>query len=181
MKCRIGANVVMALLCCAFSAAAAAQNQPRAFRTRFPRTLVDKQPVLVCTRVAAPPKIDGEVDRDPVWQQCGRTEGGWAQLGSRSVSSRQTVVYACFDRRTLYLGFVCEEPELQRVRMDGPVQNADSVEAVIESLLICSFSGGNVLIDSAPGLGKTLIAKTLSHVMDLRSSRMKSATNPAAT
>jgi len=44
---------------------------------------------------------------------------------------------------------------------------------VIEDLLICFFSGGNLLIDSAPGLGKTLIAKTLAHVMKLDSSRIQ--------
>src|SRR5512147_2124142 len=44
---------------------------------------------------------------------------------------------------------------------------------VIEELLICFFAGGNLLIDSAPGLGKTLIAKTLAHVMDLHSSRIQ--------
>ena len=44
---------------------------------------------------------------------------------------------------------------------------------VIEDLLIGFFAGGNVLIDSAPGLGKTMIAKTLAHVMDLRSSRIQ--------
>ena len=44
---------------------------------------------------------------------------------------------------------------------------------VIEDLLLCFFAGGNVLIDSAPGLGKTLIAKTLAHVMDLRSTRIQ--------
>ncbi|MFB3893067.1 MAG: AAA family ATPase [Phycisphaerae bacterium] len=46
-------------------------------------------------------------------------------------------------------------------------------EDVIENLLICFFSGGNLLIDSAPGLGKTLIAKTLAHVMELHSSRIQ--------
>ena len=44
---------------------------------------------------------------------------------------------------------------------------------VIEDLLICFFAGGNLLIDSAPGLGKTLIAKTLAHVMELHSSRIQ--------
>ena len=44
---------------------------------------------------------------------------------------------------------------------------------VIGDLLICFFAGGNLLIDSAPGLGKTLIAKTLAHVMDLHSSRIQ--------
>ena len=44
---------------------------------------------------------------------------------------------------------------------------------VIEDLLVCFFAGGNVLIDSEPGLGKTLIAKALSRVLDLHSSRIQ--------
>jgi len=44
---------------------------------------------------------------------------------------------------------------------------------VIENLLICFFAGGNLLIDSAPGLGKTLIAKTLAHVLALDASRIQ--------
>ena len=46
-------------------------------------------------------------------------------------------------------------------------------EDVIENLLVCFFAGGNVLIDSEPGLGKTLIAKALSRVLDLHSSRIQ--------
>src|ERR1035437_2418141 len=44
---------------------------------------------------------------------------------------------------------------------------------VIENLLICFFAGGNLLIDSATGLGKTMIAKTLAHVMGVKSSRIQ--------
>ena len=46
-------------------------------------------------------------------------------------------------------------------------------DEVIEDLLVCFFAGGNLLIDSAPGLGKTLIAKTLAHVLALKSSRIQ--------
>jgi len=44
---------------------------------------------------------------------------------------------------------------------------------VIENVLICFFAGGNLLIDSATGLGKTMIAKTLAHVMGVKSSRIQ--------
>jgi MoxR-like ATPase len=44
---------------------------------------------------------------------------------------------------------------------------------VIENLLVCFFAGGNLLIDSEPGLGKTLIVKALSRVLDLHSSRIQ--------
>ena len=44
---------------------------------------------------------------------------------------------------------------------------------VVEELLICLFSGGNALIESPPGLGKTLIVKTLAQALDLKFSRIQ--------
>jgi len=44
---------------------------------------------------------------------------------------------------------------------------------VIEELLTCLFSGGNALIESPVGLGKTLIVKTLSEALDLQFSRIQ--------
>jgi MoxR-like ATPase len=46
-------------------------------------------------------------------------------------------------------------------------------EVVIEDVLICFLAGGNVLIESGPGLGKTLIVKTLASVLDLPFNRIQ--------
>ncbi|MBI3829769.1 MAG: AAA family ATPase [Planctomycetes bacterium] len=40
-------------------------------------------------------------------------------------------------------------------------------------MLICFFAGGNLLIESTPGLGKTLLVKTLSRVVNLKFSRIQ--------
>ena len=139
--------VASAALFFALAAAASAQttepaSQPEvagAFRTKFDREVPAREPVLICTRVERPPTLDGEVDKDPVWQSCGRTAGAWTQMATKQVSGRQTVAYSCFDKENLYFGFVCEEPELNNVRMDGALTQAfqpagpdDSVEAIIE-------------------------------------------------
>ena len=44
---------------------------------------------------------------------------------------------------------------------------------LIRHLFICLLSGGHALIEGVPGLGKTLIVKTLSSVLDLRYSRIQ--------
>lgn len=44
---------------------------------------------------------------------------------------------------------------------------------VIARVLIAIFTGGNVLLEGAPGLGKTQLVKTLSKVMDLSFSRIQ--------
>ena len=44
---------------------------------------------------------------------------------------------------------------------------------VIDDVLTCFFAGGNCLLESAPGLGKTLIAKTLADVLELNHSRIQ--------
>jgi MoxR-like ATPase len=44
---------------------------------------------------------------------------------------------------------------------------------IIRDTLVCFFAGGNLLIESTPGLGKTLLVKTLSRVIDLKFSRIQ--------
>ena len=44
---------------------------------------------------------------------------------------------------------------------------------VIRDTLVCFFAGGNLLIESTPGLGKTLLVKTFSRVIDLKFSRIQ--------
>ncbi|MBW2621391.1 MAG: MoxR family ATPase [Deltaproteobacteria bacterium] len=44
---------------------------------------------------------------------------------------------------------------------------------LIEGLLICLLCGGHALIEGVPGLGKTLIVKSLSQVLDLKYSRIQ--------
>ncbi len=44
---------------------------------------------------------------------------------------------------------------------------------LIQNLLICLLCGGHALIEGVPGLGKTLIVKTLSQVLDLKYSRIQ--------
>ena len=46
-------------------------------------------------------------------------------------------------------------------------------EDVIENVLTCFFAGGNCLLESVAGLGKTLIAKTLSDVLELDHKRIQ--------
>jgi MoxR-like ATPase len=44
---------------------------------------------------------------------------------------------------------------------------------VIEGVLTCLFSGGNVLLEGVPGLGKTLLVRTLARALDLPFSRIQ--------
>ena len=44
---------------------------------------------------------------------------------------------------------------------------------VIDSVLICLIAGGHVLLEGVPGLGKTTLLRTLSHVLHLRYSRIQ--------
>src|SRR3989441_2564438 len=46
-------------------------------------------------------------------------------------------------------------------------------EAIVEGTLIALFSGGNVLLEGVPGLGKTLLVRTLSEVLDLSFNRIQ--------
>jgi MoxR-like ATPase len=46
-------------------------------------------------------------------------------------------------------------------------------EEIIEGVLIALFAGGNVLLEGVPGLGKTMLVRTLGEVLDLPFSRIQ--------
>ena len=46
-------------------------------------------------------------------------------------------------------------------------------DELIEGILACLFSAGHVLLEGVPGLGKTLLVKTLSDALDLQFSRIQ--------
>src|SRR5881409_1342072 len=46
-------------------------------------------------------------------------------------------------------------------------------ESIVEATLIALFAGGHVLLEGVPGLGKTLLVRTLSDALDLSFSRIQ--------
>ncbi len=46
-------------------------------------------------------------------------------------------------------------------------------EMIIEGVLMCLFGGGHVLLEGVPGLGKTLLVRTLSQSLGLKFSRIQ--------
>jgi MoxR-like ATPase len=46
-------------------------------------------------------------------------------------------------------------------------------EQIVESTIIALFAGGHVLLEGVPGLGKTLLVRTLSEVLDLSFNRIQ--------
>src|SRR5438045_1807474 len=46
-------------------------------------------------------------------------------------------------------------------------------DAIVEGTLSALFAGGHVLLEGVPGLGKTLLVRTLSEVLDLSFSRIQ--------
>src|SRR5499427_356867 len=46
-------------------------------------------------------------------------------------------------------------------------------ESIVEATLIALFAGGHVLLEGVPGLGKTLLVRTLSQVLELKFNRIQ--------
>src|SRR6187431_1438839 len=44
---------------------------------------------------------------------------------------------------------------------------------VVRGVLTCLFVGGHVLLEGVPGLGKTLLVRTLAQALDLKFSRVQ--------
>jgi len=91
---------------------------------RYPVYLLERAPVL-----------DGEVDGDPAWD--GIPAGtGFHVLGGRRPAEKQTSFRIGFTPDALYVGVVCEEPEIADVPAvardgDGAIWKEDGVEVFI--------------------------------------------------
>ncbi|MEW6357022.1 MAG: MoxR family ATPase [Planctomycetota bacterium] len=46
-------------------------------------------------------------------------------------------------------------------------------ESIVEGVLTCLFVGGHCLLEGVPGLGKTLLVRTLSEILDLKFNRIQ--------
>jgi len=46
-------------------------------------------------------------------------------------------------------------------------------ESVVDEILVCLLAGGHALLEGAPGLGKTLLVRTLARCLNLRYSRIQ--------
>src|SRR5216110_2433821 len=46
-------------------------------------------------------------------------------------------------------------------------------DAIVEGTLVAIFAGGHVLLEGVPGLGKTLLVRTLSEVLELKFNRIQ--------
>ncbi len=87
---------------------------------------------VICTRVPSQPKFDGSFN-DPLWQQAGQTQSAFTLFPSTEVCGRQTVALFCYDDRAIYIGFDCEEPELDQQQIDNAnVRGGDHVGVHLE-------------------------------------------------
>src|SRR5688572_126039 len=46
-------------------------------------------------------------------------------------------------------------------------------QEIVDGVLICLLSGGHALLEGVPGLGKTLLVRTMSQALDLHFSRIQ--------
>src|SRR5919198_3670846 len=46
-------------------------------------------------------------------------------------------------------------------------------QEIVHGVLTCLFVGGHALLEGVPGLGKTLLVRTLSQVLDLKFARVQ--------
>lgn len=61
---------------------------------------------------------------------------------------------------------------IQQVRQ-AIAQQIIGQDDVVEGVLLCILAGGHALLEGVPGLGKTLLVRTMSNVLDLQYSRIQ--------
>ncbi len=77
-------------------------------------------------------------------------------ISSRTVEAQAVAFCDCFEQL---------RAEIARVFVGQP--------AIVEQLLLCFFCQGHALIEGAPGLGKTLLVRSLSDALSLRFARVQ--------
>ncbi|ASS75467.1 AAA family ATPase [Tumebacillus algifaecis] len=70
-----------------------------------------------------------------------------------------------------------EQLQTQRDRMNevrgGIAKQVIGQENVVEQVLYCILAGGHALLEGVPGLGKTLLVRTMADVMEMKYSRIQ--------
>jgi hypothetical protein len=107
-------------------------EEPFNFRLKYIRDFNAENRSIVCPRVAAQPKFDGTFN-DPIWQQASQTQSAFTLFPSKDVCGRQTIALFCHDDHAIYIGFDCEEAELDQQQIDNPnVRGSDHVGVHLE-------------------------------------------------
>ncbi|HEY3322837.1 MAG TPA: glycoside hydrolase family 20 zincin-like fold domain-containing protein [Planctomycetota bacterium] len=114
---RCKAPRLLALVALAFCAVCSAEEGFN-FRTKYARQYDPGNTAIICTRMEQAPKLDGTLNH-PIWQQAGKTASAFTSFPVKEPCGRQTVVYACYDDKNLYLAFDCEETELDQQQIDN--------------------------------------------------------------
>ena len=91
--------------------------------------------VYPCYRAPGAPVVDGVITGDPAWEPIPAVTG-FSKLGDGYTDAKQTYVQACWDDQALYVGVICEEPDMARmqlqVRDGGDTWLDDGVEIFLQ-------------------------------------------------
>ncbi len=115
-------------VCWTATAAPEAQNEP-------PTT----PPTAIAIRVEDPPKIDGDVLNDPVWENIPGVSGFWQTTPDEGQpSSEHTEIRILYTRSTLYFGVICydRDPDsiiISDTRRDSPLDESDSFQIILDT------------------------------------------------
>lgn len=98
--------------------------------------VAQEQPTLTAPKLAAPPKIDGDLS-DPCWQQAARV-GNFYLYDKLEPATVQTEAWIGYDDNALYVAFRCQEPVMDKLVAekrpeDGPVSRDDCVELFLSA------------------------------------------------
>jgi len=84
-------------------------------------------PVLSIPQLASPPKIDGEISEGE-WRGAGVAGVFYnSQTGSPTPPSIANKAFAGYDDSSLYIGFICEEPDIRRIKAEKWQRDSDGV------------------------------------------------------
>ncbi|MEM2368601.1 MAG: carbohydrate binding family 9 domain-containing protein [Candidatus Bathyarchaeia archaeon] len=82
-----------------------------------------KRPTIPAIKVNEPPKIDGFLD-EPLWQKAAKITGFW-RTDRDELAKEQTEVLICYDEKSIYVAFLCNDSQPQLIRAQQRKRGGD--------------------------------------------------------
>ncbi|MFA5863917.1 MAG: LamG-like jellyroll fold domain-containing protein [Phycisphaerae bacterium] len=101
-----------------------------------------RKPILKASPLAdRPPVIDGKLN-DPCWTQAAKA-GPFCRVQTGGQASTETYGLVCYDREKMYIGFICKEPQIEKIRSSHLPDSGGGVftEECVEVFLAPSQGG----------------------------------------
>ena len=123
-------------------------------------------PRIDCTKIDTAPVIDGTLD-DDAWKQAAAADT-FMRLDETAAAKYATDAYICRDDDSIYVGFRCHEPDMDRIRAKATLRDSTDLfrDDSVEILLSANEDGSDYLRFAANAAGTKVDSKGFTMFFD---------------